>query len=167
MDSCPAFILRLTVTNNDVLRSLRYTLDLSDAKIVSIIKLAEHEVEQSDIGNFLKKDDEKGYADCSDELIEFFLDGLISYRRGKIEPRANQEAKSKSRLSNNTILKKLRVAFELKEDDMHKLLELSGFQVSKPELSAFFRTKGHKNYRECGDQILRNFLKGLTLHYRT
>ncbi|MBZ0090926.1 MAG: DUF1456 family protein [Sulfuricellaceae bacterium] len=155
------------MTNNDVLRSLRYTLDLSDSKIVSIFKLSEHEVEQSHISNLLKKDDEIGYADCSDELMEFFLDGLIVYRRGKAETRTAQEEKPKQRLSNNTILKKLRVAFELKEDDMHKLLELSGFQVSKPELSAFFRKKGHKNYRECGDQILRNFLKGLTLHYRS
>lgn len=154
------------MTNNDVLRSLRYTLDLSDSKIVGIFKLTEHEVAQSNVNNLLKKDDEIGYADCSDELMEFFLDGLIAYRRGKIEARPVQDEKPKSRLSNNTILKKLRVAFELKEDDMHKLLELSGFQVSKPELSAFFRKKGHKNYRECGDQILRNFLKGLTMHYR-
>ncbi|MDD5404786.1 MAG: DUF1456 family protein, partial [Sulfuricella sp.] len=63
-------------------------------------------------------------------------------------------------------LKKLRVAFELKEEDMHKVLELAGFGVSKPELSALFRQKGHKNYRACGDQLLRNFLKGLVIRLR-
>lgn len=152
--------------NNDVLRSIRYTLDLSDSKIVAIIGLAEHEVEQSAIASYLKKEDEEGFVECSDELLELFLDGLISHRRGKIESRPDQDKKPHSRLTNNTILKKLRIAFELKEEDLHGILELSGFHVSKPELSALFRKKGHKNYRECGDQILRNFLKGLTLRYR-
>ena len=64
-------------------------------------------------------------------------------------------------VTNNIILKKLRVAFELKEDDMHAILKAAGFPVSKPELSALFRKFGHTNYRTCGDQLLRNFLKGL------
>lgn len=152
--------------NNDVLRSIRYTLDLSDAKIVAITKLAEHEVEQSDVASYLKKEDEDGFVECSDELLEFFLDGLISFKRGKIEPKPEPAKKPETRLTNNTILKKLRIAFELKEEDLHGILELAGFQVSKPELSALFRKKGHKNYRACGDQLLRNFLKGLALRYR-
>lgn len=65
-----------------------------------------------------------------------------------------------------SILKKLRITFELKEEDLHGILELSGFQVSKPELSAFFRKNGNKNYRACGSQLLRNFLKGLALRHR-
>lgn len=155
--------------NNDVLRSIRYTLDLSDAKMAAIIKLAEHEVELSAIASFLKKEDEEGFVECSDELLELFLDGLITSRRGKIEPKQEPEPEKKSgtRLTNNIILKKLRIAFELKEEDLHGILELAGFQVSKPELSALFRKKGHKNYRTCGDQLLRNFLKGLALRHRT
>ncbi|WP_303266377.1 DUF1456 family protein, partial [Pseudomonas aeruginosa] len=69
-------------------------------------------------------------------------------------------------LSNNMILKKLRVAFELKEEDLHAILASVDFPVSKPELSALFRKPGHSNYRTCGDQLLRNFLKGLTLRVR-
>ncbi|MDO9188928.1 MAG: DUF1456 family protein, partial [Sulfurimicrobium sp.] len=96
-----------------------------------------------------------------------FLDGLIILRRGKMEPRPEEPVKKQERrLTNNAILKKLRVAFELKEEDMHKILELAGFSVSKPELSALFRLKGHKNYRTCGDQLLRNFLKGLVIRQR-
>jgi hypothetical protein len=68
-------------------------------------------------------------------------------------------------VTNNIILKKLRVAFELKEDDMHAILKAAEFPVSKPELSALFRKFGHTNYRPCGDQLLRNFLKGLTLRF--
>lgn len=151
--------------NNDVLRSIRYALDLGDTKVVEIIKLAGHDIAQSDLASFLKKEDEDGFVECDDEVMVSFLDGLIIYKRGKMESRPAQDKKPE-RLTNNTILKKLRVAFELKEEDMHKVLELAGFSVSKPELSALFRLKGHKNYRACGDQLLRNFLKGLTLRLR-
>jgi uncharacterized protein YehS (DUF1456 family) len=154
------------VINNDVLRSIRYALDLGDAKVVEIIKLAGCDIAQSDLASFLKKEDEEGFVECDDEVMVAFLDGLIIHKRGKMEPRPNQDKKPESRLTNNTILKKLRVAFELKEEDMHKVLELAGFSVSKPELSALFRMKGHKNYRACGDQLLRNFLKGLTIRLR-
>ncbi|GAO35275.1 hypothetical protein SCT_0659 [Sulfuricella sp. T08] len=152
--------------NNDVLRSIRYALDLGDAKVVEIIKLAGRDVAQSDLMSFLKKEDEEGFIECNDEVMLSFLDGLIIHRRGKMESRPDQDKKPE-RLTNNTILKKLRVAFELKEEDMHKVLELAGFSVSKPELSALFRMKGHKNYRACGDQLLRNFLKGLTVRHRS
>jgi len=50
--------------------------------------------------------------------------------------------------------------------DMHRAFADAGFPVSKPELSALFRQPGHKNFRQCGDQLLRNFLKGLTLRMR-
>jgi uncharacterized protein YehS (DUF1456 family) len=153
------------VINNDVLRSIRYALDLGDAKVVEIIKLAGRDITQSDLANFLKKEDEEGFVECDDEVMVSFLDGLIIHKRGKMESRPEQDKKPE-RLTNNTILKKLRVAFELKEEDMHKVLELAGFSVSKPELSALFRMKGHKNYRACGDQLLRNFLKGLTIRHR-
>ena len=152
--------------NNDVLRSIRYALDLGDAKVVEIIKLAGCEIAQSDLANFLKKEDEEGFVECDDGLMVSFLDGLIIHKRGKMESRLDPDKKPESRLTNNTILKKLRVTFELKEEDMHKTLALAGFNVSKPELSALFRMKGHKNYRACGDQLLRNFLKGLTIRHR-
>ncbi|MDO8891267.1 MAG: DUF1456 family protein [Sulfurimicrobium sp.] len=153
--------------NNDVLRSIRYALDLSDAKVVEIIRLAEREIAQADVANFLKKEDEAGFVECGADILVSFLDGLIIFRRGKMEPRPDEPVKKQERrLTNNAILKKLRVAFELKEEDMHKILELAGFSVSKPELSALFRLKGHKNYRTCGDQLLRNFLKGLVIRQR-
>lgn len=152
--------------NNDVLRGIRYALDLSDAKVVAIAKLAGYDVEQSDIASFLKKEDEEGFAECGDEVLISFLDGLIIHRRGPMDGGPAQDRKPERRLSNNAILKKLRVAFALKEEDMHKTLELAGFSVSKPELSALFRLKGHKNYRACGDQLLRNFLKGLVIQHR-
>lgn len=155
--------------NNDVLRSIRYTLDLSEPELVNIIKLSDYDIERQAVADLLKKEDEAGYVQCSDEVITAFLDGLIIHRRGKAEPRPEAAVplkKKDMRLTNNTVLKKLRIAFELREEDLHTILQQAGFEVSKPELSALFRKKGHKNYRDCGDQILRNFLKGLTLRIR-
>jgi len=154
------------VINNDVLRSIRYSLDLGETKVAEIIRLADREISPSEVASLLKKEDEEGFAECDDDILAAFLDGLIVHRRGKLEARPGQERPQDARLDNNAILKKLRVAFELKEDDMHDVLERSGFNVSKPELSALFRSRGHKNYRACGDQLLRNFLKGLALRCR-
>ncbi|MDR3426965.1 MULTISPECIES: DUF1456 family protein [Silvimonas] len=150
--------------NNDVMRSVRYMLDLSDKRIVDILKLADFEAQKEDVAAWLKKDEEEGYAECDDKTMAHFLNGLVIFKRGKDDTRAPQPTVWP--VTNNTVLKKLRVAFELKEDDMHTILAASGFEVSKPELSALFRKEGQKNYRACGDQLLRNFLKGLTLRVR-
>ncbi|MFC5435142.1 DUF1456 family protein [Rhodanobacter umsongensis] len=152
--------------NNDVLRAIRYMLDLSDGKVVDIIHLADSSaaVGKEDVQAFLKKDDEAGYAECSNKVLAVFLDGLVFHRRGKDESRPPRPPEK--RVTNNVVLKKLRVAFELKDVDMHEILEAAGFPISKPELSALFRQPDHKNFRLCGDQLLRNFLKGLTMRVR-
>lgn len=69
-------------------------------------------------------------------------------------------------MSNNDILKKLRVALQLKNTDIIKILKLVDFKVTESELGAFFRKEDHPNYKPCGDQILRNFLNGLVIHLR-
>ena len=155
---------------NDVLRSVRYMLDLADAHVVDIIKLAGYEVSQQDVASWLKKEGEEGYVECPAISLAHFLDGLIIFRRGRndkavAEPAVLTESNIRSN-SNNLVLKKLRVAFELKEDDLNSIMDAAGFKISKPELSALLRKEGHKNYRHCGDQFLRNFLKGLTLRIR-
>lgn len=152
--------------NNDILRSLRYMLDLSDQKVVEIVGLADPAfvVGKDEIRPLLLKEDEPGFVACSDALLARFLDGLIVFRRGR-DPR--QAARPiETRISNNVVLKKLRVAFELTDADMHQIFSEAGFPVTKPELSALFRLVGHRNFRPCGDQLLRNFLKGLTLRVR-
>ena len=150
--------------HNDVLRSLRYLLDVNDAKLADIIKLSGFEVATDDIVSYLKKDEEEGFLRCPDEVIAHFLDGLVMFKRGKDDSRPALPIELP--VTNNIIMKKLRVAFELKEDDLHAILKAADFPVSKPELSALFRKVGHNNYRPCGDQLLRNFLKGLTLRVR-
>ncbi|WP_439861306.1 DUF1456 family protein [Pseudomonas sp. MBLB4136] len=150
--------------NNDVLRSLRYSLDLSDAQMADIIQLSGLQVAAEQVSAVLKKDDEDGFQACEDELMAHFLDGLVYFKRGKDDSRPAQPFELP--VTNNMVLKKLRVAFELKEDDMHAIMQSVDCPVSKPEMSALFRKSGHSNYRPCGDQFLRNFLRGLTLRLR-
>ena len=69
-------------------------------------------------------------------------------------------------MKNNDILKKLRIALNLKDTDIIDILKLADFEISKAELSALFRKVDHKNYKECGDQIMRRFLDGLIVRNR-
>ncbi len=150
--------------NNDVMRSVRFMLKLDDARIAALIKLGGLEISRPQVTDFLKRDDEPGYVLCDNTVMAHFLDGLIIHLRGRDEsapPRPVERS-----ITNNTVLKKLRVAFELKEQDVLALMAATGFQVSKPELSALFRNADHHNFRPCGDQFLRNFLKGLTERVR-
>ena len=149
------------MVNNDVLRSLRYILKASDAKMAEIAWLTGCELPESEMVAYLKKDDEAGYKPCGDRIMAHFLDGLVIHKRGRDESRPVPPIELP--ITNNLVLKKLRVAFELKEEDLHAILAAVDFPVSKPELSALFRKPGHSNYRACGDQLLRNFLKGLAL----
>lgn len=155
--------------NNDILRRLRYALSLNDKAMIEIFALGETPVSREQILQWLKKEHEEGFVSLPNTQMRAFLDGLITYKRGKLEretpPLALSPAASKS-LSNNTILKKLRIALAFKEEEMLNSFQLANFKLSRGELSAFFRQKGHKHHRECGDQVLRNFLQGITLYFR-
>lgn len=153
------------MTYNDVLRRFRYAVDLSDAAMIEIFELAGYALSVEQLSQLLKRDDEPGFVECPPQQMDAFLNALIRYTRG--EPQQGQVTQvAPEPLTNNVILKKLRIALEMREQDLLDLFELAGFRVSRSELSALFRKKGHKNYKPCGDQILRNFLKGLTLHNR-
>ncbi len=69
-------------------------------------------------------------------------------------------------MTNNDVLKKLRVALMLRDDEIVDILKLVDFRISKSEIGAFCRSEGHPKYRPCGDQVLRNFLNGLVIYLR-
>ena len=152
--------------NNDVLRSIRYMLDLGDPQVLEIAQLADRELALGPeaVHAYLKKEDAEGFVECPDRVLAHFLDGLVVHRRGRQEGAAPRPVEK--RINNNLVLKKLRIAFELRDEDMHQAFADAGMPVGKPELSAFFRQPEHRNYRACGDQLLRNFLKGLTVRLR-
>lgn len=151
------------MTNNDILRRIRYIFDLSDSKMIEIFGLADCRVTREQISDWLKKDEDPAYQKCSDKTLAVFLNGLINDKRGKKE---GAQPEPEKRLTNNMIFMKLKIALNLKADDICEILALANLPIGKHELSAFFRRPDHKHYRECKDQILRNFLKGVQLKYR-
>jgi uncharacterized protein YehS (DUF1456 family) len=151
------------MTNNDILRRIRYTFDFNDLKMIAIFGLAEHQVTRGQISDWLKKDDDPAYQECSDTQLAIFLNGLINDNRGKKE---GQQPEPEKRLTNNIIFRKLKIALDLKSKDILEIMSLANYRISKHELSAFFRKRDHKHYRDCKDQILRKFLKGVQLKYR-
>jgi len=150
--------------NNDILRSVRYMLDLADNHLVQIAGLGGLELTAEQVHGMLEKDDAPGFVPCNDRIMAHVLDGLIVFRRGRDESQPPRPVEK--RITNNLVLKKLRVAFELKDQDIIDILASVDFAVSKAELNALFRQPGHNNYRPCGDQLLRLFLKGLTQRLR-
>lgn len=151
------------MTHNDLLRRVRYALSLNAASISEICLLAGLDIKPTDVLKMLKKEDEPGFLVCDDATLNSFLDGLITSRRG---PRENSSAvvrETGQPLNNNLILRKLRIALELADSDMIDIFSKAGIFISKAELSALFRAVDHRNYKECGDQLLRNFVRGLTL----
>ncbi len=149
------------MTNIDTLRSLRYMLKTNNNKMVDICGLAGYLVTSEEIKSFLDVEMTEDSTDCDDELLAYFLDGLVISKRGK-DP-AKPVPPLELPVSNNLVLKRLRIAFQLQEKDLLDIVESSGLRIGKSELNALMRNRDHPNYRECGDQILRNFLKGLTL----
>lgn len=150
--------------NNDVLRSVRYMLNLNNEQLIDILALMDTSVTPQQMAGFVKKEEEEGYQLCPDILMGAFLDGLIIHKRGKDDSRP--APKIERRITNNIILKKLRVAFALKTTDIQEILQAQNFRLSQPELTAMLRAPDHKNYRECGDQVLRYLLKGLAVRLR-
>jgi uncharacterized protein YehS (DUF1456 family) len=156
------------MNNNDVLKRLRYALNITDLKVVELFRLVDYDIPKTELESIFKTEEEAGYAECADSLMAKFLDALVISRRGRRPDAAASEPRprGKPRLGNNDILKRLRIALEMKDDDLIGVLRLAGVEISKSELSALFRKPGHPNYRPCGDQFLRNFLSGLTAKYR-
>jgi uncharacterized protein YehS (DUF1456 family) len=151
------------MNNNDVLRRTRYTFNFDDSKMMAVFGLGGLEVTRAEISDWLKKDDDPDYQQCSDQQLATFLNGLIVDKRGKKD---GPQPEPEKQLSNNIVFRKLKIALNLQADEVLSLVNQADFRISKHELSAFFRKPGHKHYRECKDQVLRNFLKGMQLKYR-
>lgn len=151
------------MTNNDILRRIRYAFDFSDSKMIAIFAMAGGTVTREQISDWLKKDDDPAFKECGDTQLAIFLNGLISERRGKKD---GPQQEPENRLNNNIVFRKLKIALDLKAEDILEILSLCDVHISNHELSAFFRKEGHKNYRICKDQILRNFIDGVQMRYR-
>ena len=168
------------MNNNDILIRIRYALNLKDGQMVKIFKLGGVEVTEEEVKKMLTKvKEESGFQDadsnqtlpCNTKMLDAFLNGLITFKRGPQEKKSGQPENpvsiTRRNNINNIVLKKLKIALSLTSEEVIDILGLAGVKISKGELSAVLRKEGHKNYKECGDRYLRNFLKGLAIQYRT
>ncbi len=151
------------MNNNDILRRLRYTFDFNDDEMISIFALAEHETTRAEISDWLKKDDNPEQQQLYDKEFASFLNGFINLKRGKKE---GPQPKPEKSLNNNLVMRRLKIALNLKDEELLEILDLANFRFSKPEINALFQKPTHKNFRKCKDQVLRNFIYGMQLKYR-
>ena len=151
------------MTNNDILRRIRYTFSFDDSKIIAIFALGGLDVTRAEISDWLKKEDDPDFQKCNDVTLARFLNGLIIEKRGKKD---GPQPEPETSLTNNIIFRKLKIALNLQADEVLMLIKQADFSLSKHELSAFFRKPEHKHFRKCKDQVLRYFLKGVQLKYR-
>jgi uncharacterized protein YehS (DUF1456 family) len=146
------------VTNNQILRRLRYAFDFNDQMMIKIFAHHGLTVQRSEVADYLRKDDDAAMQPLPDSTLAHFLNGLIIERRGRKE---GAQPPNEQQLTHNIIFRKLKIALDLKDEDILAILQLADFKLSKHELSAFFRRVDHPHYRRCHDQVLRNFLTGV------
>lgn len=155
------------MNHNDRLTRLRYALDIKDSDMIEIFRLGGETVTKEEYLSMLRKKNEDDYElELSDESFERFLNGIIISQRGAKKDSPEPVFELRQGNANNVMLKKLKIALKLTSDEMLDILEGVGVTVSKSEMSAFLRKEGHKNYKTCGDNYTRNFLKGLIELYR-
>ena len=150
--------------NNDILRQIRYIFDFTDLKMTSLFALGGEEVTREQVIDWLRREDDPAFKSLHDIKLAIFLNGFIHDKRGQKE---GEQPKPEKELNNNLIFRKLKIALNLKDDDILAIFDLVGMTVSKHEISAFFRSPDQNQYRLCKDQMLRNFIHGLQMKYRS
>jgi len=146
------------MTNNYVLSSIMNSLKLDKVDILKSYKLVDKKITQDDVDDILREPSDEKFILLSDEGFELFLNGFIAYKRGPSDKKAK---KQKIYFSNNIILKKLKIALDLKDEDIIAIFKNDGLEITKSQLTAYFRRDGHINYRKCSDSLLKRFINGL------
>jgi len=151
------------MTNNDVFRRVRYLFDFSDSRMMDIFKLADMDVQRSEVCDWLKQEEDEAFVELSDKELAIFLNGLIIDKRGK---REGPTPEPEDPLTNNMIFRKMKIALKLRTEEIVDLFALIDKKISKHELSAFFRHPDNKSFEPCMDQYLRNFFNALQAKYQ-
>lgn len=150
--------------NNDILRRIRYTFSFSDNQMMELFKLGNKEASRAEISSWMKREGDEDFIEMSDHDLASFLNGFIIAKRGKQE---GQEPIAENRLTNNVILRKLKIALNLKGEDIVELFKLVDKQITLSEIGAFLRNKQHNKYHEFNGQYMRNFMNGLQAKFHS
>ncbi len=152
----------MLISTNDILYRIQKALNLTREEILEAYKLEAYEMNPSHLESLLKRRQEKGFMLCSYEELGVFLDGLVTLKRG---PSPRRNADEVVELTKNLILKKLRIALNLKESDTEIIFGLGDVKLSKQQMASLFRKEGHKNFKACSDELLIAFIEGLDEFY--
>jgi len=155
----------MVILTNEVLYHIQKALNLSIEDMLKVYALEEYKMEASHLESLVKRRQEDGFMLCSYEELGVFLDGFVTLKRGPSPQKKNEEKAVE--LTNNLILKKLRIALELKEAETEIIFGLADVELSKQQLASLFRKEGHKNFKACSDELLIAFLEGLDEYYYT
>ena len=153
----------MVISTNEILYRIQKALNLSLEEIIEAYKLENYKMLEPHLKDILKRRQDKGFMLCSYEELGVFLDGLVTLKRGASPKKENSDEVVE--LTNNLILKKLRIALELKEAETEIIFGLADVTLSKQELKSLFRKEGHKNFKACSDALLMSFLEGLDEFY--
>jgi len=147
---------------NDILFKIKTALSLDEETMIKAYSMTEYEMTPSRLTNILKRRQDKDYQEASYEELGLFLDGFITLKRGSKPKNPNEELVE---LTNNLILKKLRIALELKDLELSIIFGLAEVPITHRQIGSLFRKEGHKNFKVCSDELLIKFLEGLDEFY--
>ena len=152
----------MLISTNEILYRIQKALNLTTEEMIRTYKLEEYEMESSHLEALLKRRNDKGFMLCSYEELGVFLDGFVTLKRG---PSPKKNSDEVVELTNNLILKKLRIALELKEAETEIIFGLGDVELTKQQMASLFRKEGHKNFKVCSDELLMAFVDGLDEFY--
>ena len=153
----------MIISTNEILYRIQKALHLTTDEMLEAYKLEEYEMDATHLESLLKRRQEKGFMLCSYEELGIFLDGLVTLKRGPSPKKPNNDEAVE--LTNNLILKKLRIALELKEAETEIIFSLADIELSKQQLASLFRKESHKNFKPCSNELLMAFIEGLDEFY--
>jgi uncharacterized protein YehS (DUF1456 family) len=153
----------MIISTNEILYRIKKALGLSLEEMLTAYQLEAYKIDASHLENLLKRRQDKSFQLCSYEELGVFLDGLVTLKRGPSPKKSDSDEVVE--LTNNLILKKLRIALELKEAETEIIFSLADVTLSKQELKSLFRKESHKNFKPCSDTLLMSFLEGLDEFY--
>jgi len=155
------------MNTNAILRKITQSLALDISALQAIFASVDIDLTEKELGNLLKTDYEPRFEVLPESVLALFLNGYIDYCRGKKETQASEVASDTgakpAKLSNNDVLKKLRIAHNLQEHQVREALKLVTIELTKSDLSALFRKPGHPQYKVCDDELALDFIEGVGL----
>ncbi len=153
----------MLISTNEILYRIQKALDLTIEEMIEAYKLEKFTMKPSHLQSLLKRRQDKSFMLCSYEELGVFLDGLVTLKRGPSPKKSTDEEAVE--LTNNLILKKLRIALNLKESETEIIFGLADVELSKQQMASLFRKENHKNFKACSNELLMAFLEGLDEFY--